>query len=458
MKTRRFLIAAVSGVLCGLTVQFVKHSRKTASATFSVNSLITDSAFVSGFVADDGFESLEARLARYSSEPPPRPVPSGSHESRTTVDRLLRMLLLPVTGESIAEGVAALNVAGESSYSSSESAIFCRWAEVAPEAALAAVDMIRAPETKSLLLLEVFRHYGAENTAMALSKAGNLPAGMLRTSALVGIANALTPDQVPETLRGLMRNQTPDAQNTGADSFEKIVVKRWIKSDPQAALEFVTGLDDPVWRTELLKSALFDIRLPSFMTQGPGIKKEDLLKLAHDPRNMDGIREEIVELIRPVKENIDRILSALPSDADRRAVTVQAIKMTLPSSENIDPLAAKFSEAGRTGEFVSALQSAALEGDSGGLAKTAQWLTQHSPSGLDELTTQASRTIPFATARWLTTLPPSPGRNHAVGIFAKIHASVDPERAADWAESITNPGERSAVMNAIRSQAESGQP
>ena len=107
-----------------------------------------------------------------------------------------------------------------------------------------------------------------------------------------------------------------------------------------------------------------------------------------------------------------------------------------------------------TQQFQSLMTESALTRGAQGLEDAAKWLTtRQDAAGLDDLTRRAALAEPFTTARWLAGMPPSAERDGAVAVFAETHAAADPERAAVWAESITNPAKREAAITAVRKQA-----
>ena len=450
MKPRVLLLAAFAGLICGLLVKSpiasnaeLSHGERSLRAFANGGTLSRPQLSATLAAAE-----WESRLSRYLTNaltPPPAGRVAGP---RAETAALLRMARLPVSSETIQEGIALINAMGPSRYSQIIAAVFQRWAREAPEAALAAAGGLRDPATKMTLVWKVFEAgAAAEGPAALLEKAAAQPEGVAHTAAFAALTDSLPPNEVEEMLRQSFTGKQHDFQIQLLDKL-----RQQNPGDPGVPLRFALETGDAAQRAKLIKAALSMTR-----DWEPGI----LQKLARNPRNVEGLMYHMSATLRYDAAEGLKMIADWP-DANRQKLLLEVFGGAferLPegvfrpamSAENVDILIKETERLEGAEGFRKILAESAMARGARGLDETAAWmLSRQDAAGLDDLTRRAAVAEPFTTARWLAAMPMSAERDRAVAVFSETHAAIDPESATVWAESISDPANRAAALAAVR--------
>lgn len=235
-----------------------------------------------------------------------------------------------------------------------------------------------------------------------------------------------------------MREQSPEFQRQC--SFPDVLLRRLSKLDPKLPLQLALATDDPSWRTWLLEN------------DPNGMASDQFAALLKEPRNVEGVASHMIWIMGQEPTKWLKLLNEFP-EANRPKLMRDGVALAVGGMHSKD--SAEIARAGiekREGleGFRAILADASLTWGAFGLVETAKWLeSRQDAAGLDDLTRRATSSEPHTTARWLSTLPPSAGRDRAVAIFAETHAAIDLERAATWAESITDASLREKTLTTL---------
>ena len=457
MKPRVLLLAAFAGLICGRLVKSpiasnaeLSHGERSLRAFANGGTLSRPQLSATLAAAE-----WESRLSRYLTNaltPPPAGRVAGP---RAETAALLRMARLPVSSETIQEGIALINAMGPSRYSQIIASVFQRWAREAPEAALAAAGGLRDPATKMTLVWKVFEAgAAAEGPAALLEKAAAQPEGVARTAAFAALTDSLPPDQVEKMLRHSFTGKQDDFQ---IQLLQKL--RQQNPGDPGVPLRFALETVHAAQRAKLVKASLLMTR-----DWEPGIMQ----KLARDPRNVEGLMYHMSATLRYDAAEGLKMIADWP-DANRQKLLhevfggaferlPEGVFRPAMSAENVDILIKETERLEGAEGFRQILAESAMARGARGLDETAAWmLSRQDAAGLDDLTRRAAVAEPFTTARWLAAMPMSAERDRAVAVFAETHAAVDPESAAVWTESISDPDKRAAALASVRKRPEKPQ-
>ena len=469
MKRRiLFLTAAIAGLVCGWLFRFTGASAGAAASGAVPRRVAT--------LPGPGTNSplpprerlavaeWEARLAVYLNGPvrsvpsasPPTDESEASTSPKALADTVLKLLKEPVSASSMQEAVAFFNANGSARYEEFMTAVFERWVREEPEAALAAAQRLRGPTAKAALVWKIFEFYAGNPDIMA--KAMTQPAGLIRSVALAALAESVPPGRESEALQAFIKERRPGNWKVGGSFphalFEKLHrgdPRHSLPADPGAPLRLALETHDPAWRSFLLQTAL---------TYEPSPSEANIEELARDPRNLDGLLKAPGGKLHEDPVGFKKLLAALPEDKRRDAIVQEValaasrLQNQIPEeqskNEGVEHFLQELEQTEGAEGFRVILSESALSRGPQGLHDTARWLTQRrDEAGLEDLTRRSTLAEPFTTARWLSAMPLSAERDRMVAIFAETHASVDPDRARVWAESITDPDKRSHAVAGI---------
>jgi hypothetical protein len=452
MKARGFIIAVTAGLACGFLVRPMIAGSRTSFSN-DRKDRAPQAKTTKQSASDLG--NWDARIFRYlNAQAQSKSTSTGSAaNAREEADRLMDLLRQPVDGSSIRRGVAILNASDLSNYGDIMASVFERWAREAPEEALAAAPELFRPEAKSALVWKVFQPLAGDPEIII--KAMAQPPGIIRTAALAAITASAPPDKLDEILRESMLNQSPGFRRED-DSIQAQLIRRMATIDPELPMRLAQGTTDPQWRTELLRSVL-----------ATGIEAADpklLADMVRDPQNAEALKDSFGQTLQRNPAEGIKLMAHLP-EADRQEVLSSIVGWSIWGfaklgdsqirtsfdNDRFEILRKDIEQQHGVDGFRAILADSALNTGTEGLANAAKWLgSRNDPAGLADLTRRATRSEPFTTARWLATLPASGERDRAVAVFAETHAAADPESAAAWAESITDPSRREATLAAIK--------
>jgi hypothetical protein len=443
MKTRYLLFAASVGLTCGFLFKLLVpqnranegHPTKGRRLTLEIGPhQLADSTH------SEAARQWELRLSPYLNAPVIRASADRAPGPRAEAETVLRLLRQAVTEDSIREGIAVLNADASVRYDDCIAAVFERWAREAPEAALAAAGELHQNRQRTALVWKVFQLSSGKPDILA--KAIAQPSGISRSAALAALAETVPLERGVGMLREYIKDRKPDGRLKNARSFPDILFSQWSKIDREMPLRLALATEDPLWRTELLKSACGTLDI---LADQPS--SERFLELLRDPRNAESLQDRISEIaFRNFKAGLP-FLNELPETNIRevvRRVFRQSIGMVkvAPWRDHWELqltalLAETQSRLGAEGTR-AILSESTLSGGTQGLDDAARWLTSRQDIvGLEDLTRRAALAEPFTTARWLAAMRPSAERDHAVAIFAETHAAVDTESATVWADALT---------------------
>ncbi len=457
MKTRSLLLAASVGLTCGFLFKWLAPGRGSDAGNPPDRrgpQLLAGPHGTTALPDSEADKKWALRLSPYLADPVISASAAGATGPRAEADVVLRLLRQPVTADSIREGIAVLNGGAAERYDEFIASVFERWAREAPETALAAAEGLREPRQLVALVWKVFEVSAGESDILA--KAMAQPRGLTRSAACAALAETLPSERAVEMLRESMKDRPPGSLTEIGGSFQASLFLKLNKLDKGLPLGLALETDDPVWRTSLLKTAC---------NFGANPSSDQLLELLKDPRNVEGLKDEVgVRAVFKPREGM-KILSGLPDTDQREAVrdiigfsiemlTSERLREMMPKEDREAGLSSLLSDTvNREGAdgLQAIISESALARGIQGLDETARWLTsRHDAPGLDDLTRRAALAEPFTTARWLAAMPMSAERDRAVAVFAETHAAVDPEHAAVWAESISDPDKRAAALASVR--------
>ena len=460
MKSRTLLLAAIAGLVCGLLFRW-RNSEGTAFSDASSRRVPVplsgkNASLSSTQTQPQAVREWEALMERYLTGSVPLPSAAAAKSLRAWADQVLRLLREPVNEASIAEGVALINATGTRRSSNVMANVFERWVREAPEAALAAAQGLRVPMAKGALVWKVFEASAGEPGIM--DKAMAQPEGITRSIALAALAEAVPAERASEALQEFIKGRTPE-EETHSGTFESALFNLLRqgdiggprRGDAAAPLRLALEVEDPAWMS-LMKTAL---------NSPISLSTDQLEELARDPRNVEGLMDALSTKIHWEPAEWRRILAALPENKRHELLAGQTgfamwwvTSGKFDDQRNTKGVGTFLQELEQTSgkqQFQSLMTESALNRGAQGLEDAAKWLsTRQESAGLEDLTRRAAVAEPYTTARWLAAMPLSAERDRAVAVFAETHAAVDPESAAVWAESISDPDKRAAALASVR--------
>ncbi len=295
-------------------------------------------------------------------------------------------------------------------------AVWWAWAKLDPPAAVAAA----AANANPRILEDVIRSIGQGDQDAAIRLLSEYPA-------------ADTPYAWEGILNGLGKT---DRGAAAALALEKNVkldehVGDWVAREPDAAMEWARGLEDPVQRRRVM-----DLAVKELITADPRAAMEELERLPAGRVRTERTAEAIAALARTDPAAARSAADALPNPADRQ----RALAVLTETLAARDPAAAltileELSWASPLGWTYQSANGTSSGGVSGGPAQDHQsirQLMQHAPE---------------ATANLLVSLPPE--REAPIFEAVRQWAAHQPEAASQWIQAMPAGETKDTAINGL---------
>ncbi len=279
-------------------------------------------------------------------------------------------------------------------------AVWWAWAKLDPKAAVAA-----AAQAKPANLQEVIRSIGQGDHSAAIQLLSEYPAA---DTPLVweGILNGLSKtDRGAAAALALEKNLKLD-----------VYVGGWVAREPEQAMAWVRGLEDPIQHRRVL-----DLAVKELIASDPAAGLREIATLPAGRSRTERTAEAIAALSRSDPAAARAAADALPNPADRQRARIDLAE-TLAAR---DPAAALSIVVGLSWSAPSSLLSWTYEGEHG----RSNGSTSSSAADSQGIR-QLMQTSPEATASALAALPPE--RKAPLNQAIQQWAGQQPEAASQW--------------------------
>ena len=333
-------------------------------------------------------------------------------------------------------------------------AIFEKLASRDPVKAIAAAEMLENPSFQAVAMRSVIGEWASANPNEALAFLQGIPEETESDYRLFGEAARRMALKDPRAAMERLE-KFPLTKRHHYD----VVLSRWLDQDPKAGMEWLLVQDETKFREALTDQALrslaahdsekaFELALTiPYKVRGRHPAQSMLQDLAALP--LEGSLEKAIEGLQKLPGNL------LTEDFMQRFASHAALNSPDKALEAITsekfPLEANLRESFMEGVVVQIAHK-----DPAKAAGAADRLvSENSLTNVYEAIIRSwMKSDEFAAAEWLSGLDPSESRDKAIRTFTEELLPIDPERALQWAKSISDDRRREEQLRKLEERIE----
>ena len=326
------------------------------------------------------------------------------------------------------------------------STLFEKWQKSDHQAAFNAMEALPTAKLERLALKGLMRSWAKSDPDAAIDHYLELPASRARDLGLLKVTMAIAKDDPQRALDKAAELQIGFIQDAVYNSFAQPL-------DYDDAVNWIRTIDSPTLRRELHNRALtrladnnIDRAIEETLNLKESVMRADILRFLLG-RMTDSDTEMAAKYLATIP------LKVLPAGILARAGNTMGIR----DYDEAMTVGKSLPEARRSEFFAGVLQS---------VHATAHEDPDHYANRVNEYVAPGAqrnklyartakewcRKDPHLVAAWLTKLPLSAERDHAIDAFASTLVQSDPLRAAQWAASISNPDLQESSLDGVLKQ------